>query len=75
MQIGTRVDVAVQPPKDMNRLLGLLQSGFETVRERLAQRRTIARLHELDDHILRDIGLERADIEVAVYSGYVRPRR
>jgi uncharacterized protein YjiS (DUF1127 family) len=42
-----------------------------------AQRRAIAHLHTLSDHVLRDIGIHRSDIEAAV-RGYqpewVNPR-
>jgi len=36
------------------------------------RRSAIARLHELDDRALRDIGLARSQIEAAVY-GFITP--
>jgi len=38
-------------------VIGALATG-------LVRRRTLARLSDLDDHILRDIGLTRGDLEV-----------
>jgi uncharacterized protein YjiS (DUF1127 family) len=36
------------------------------------RRAAVARLRDFDDHLLQDIGLERAEIEAAVYGDITR---
>jgi uncharacterized protein YjiS (DUF1127 family) len=38
---------------------------LDSIRRALSHRRTIRTLYELDDHLLRDIGLERQELERA----------
>ena len=42
---------------------GLLASAVGAVKQALQRRRTIAELSRLDNHLLRDIGLERGNLE------------
>ena len=47
-------------------LFRLLAGGARAVRRSFRQRAASACLHEMEDYRLRDIGLERAQIEAAV---------
>ena len=47
-------------------LFRLLAGGARAVRRSFRQRTASACLHEMEDYRLRDIGLERAQIEAAV---------
>ena len=47
-------------------LARLFRAAAAPVRAWFAQQRTVAELNALDDRMLRDIGVTRADIEVAV---------
>src|SRR5262245_32413388 len=51
------------------RLVGAWQDGIARC---FARRAAIASLSELDDHVLRDIGLERSQIKAAVH-GFIPP--
>ena len=50
----------------------LFRTGWERIARYFVRRAAIARLRELDDRVLRDIGLERSQIEAAVY-GVITP--
>jgi len=50
----------------------LLRAGWERIARYFVRRAAIARLHELDDRALRDIGIERSQIEAAV-CGLITP--
>ena len=49
-------------------------SLFAGIVEHIRQRRLIAKLHELDDHRLWDIGVDRSEIEDVIRNGR-RPGR
>ena len=64
-ELVTRVPLhQTAPPPDRRsglfRLITLMADALESLRQRLEQRR---RLAELNDHLLRDVGLTRADVE------------
>jgi uncharacterized protein YjiS (DUF1127 family) len=44
-------------------LLSMLLNFYRDMRQRQARRAAIRHLAELDDYLLRDIGIERTDIE------------
>jgi uncharacterized protein YjiS (DUF1127 family) len=50
------------------RALAFLHEAFERRRLRRHARAAARAMHELDDHLLRDIGLKRADLLAAAYS-------
>jgi uncharacterized protein YjiS (DUF1127 family) len=50
----------------------LFSAGWDGIARYFVRRAAIARLRELDDRVLRDIGLERSQIETAVY-GLITP--
>lgn len=52
------------------RLLGNLVNGLVAY---WVRRQAIQDLHELNDRALRDIGVERSQIETAVYGGVMNP--
>jgi uncharacterized protein YjiS (DUF1127 family) len=58
--------------KGAGELYGLLPSYCDVIGSYFFRRRAVARLRELDDCALRDIGLDRTLIEAAVY-GFVAP--
>ena len=47
-------------------LPGIFKAGWESITRYLVRRAAIASLRELDDRILRDLGIERSEIEAAV---------
>jgi uncharacterized protein YjiS (DUF1127 family) len=49
-----------------------LIAGRDGIARYFVRRAAIARLRELDDRVLRDIGLERSQIEAAV-CGFITP--
>jgi uncharacterized protein YjiS (DUF1127 family) len=51
-------------------LIGLAMRVVEAIAREVTIRRDMRRLAEFDDHMLRDIGLARADIEGAVRRGH-----
>jgi uncharacterized protein YjiS (DUF1127 family) len=50
------------------RLLGLPSALWRGYQRRQSRRAVTAALRQMDDHILRDIGLSRGDIEAAIRS-------
>ena len=64
---ATLSDIA--SPAGTNRpgvLVGISKACWDAIARYLVRRAAIASLHELDDDALRDIGLERREIEAAV---------
>ena len=56
-------------------LAGIANGALEGLRRELAMRATAAQLHRLDDAALRDIGIERSEIEsIAFHAGFERLR-
>lgn len=55
-----------RPPSDGAEIMGpsLLLETFRAVRAWRARRQTEGRLAELDDRMLRDVGIERGDIPI-----------
>ena len=63
--LATLVRPAVtKRPGGFSRRLGAWRDG---IARHFVRRAAIASLRELDDHVLRDIGLERSQIEAAAY--------
>ena len=53
----------------------LVSACWEGIERYFVRRAAIARLHELDDRALRDIGLARSQIEAAVHGFMTAPDR
>ncbi len=53
-------------------LPGMLKMALRLL-SALVVRRSMAKLHQLDDHVLKDIGLHRSEIESAVRQRHGRP--
>jgi len=54
------------------RMIKLLERLKRTIETELAIRRAVAELSELNDHMLRDLGITRGDIETVVRQPGVR---
>jgi uncharacterized protein YjiS (DUF1127 family) len=52
----------------------LFSAGWDGIARYVVRRAAIAGLRKLDDRLLRDIGLERSQIEAAVYGFITRSR-
>ena len=50
----------------------IFSAGWDGIARYFVRRAAIARLHEFDDRVLRDIGIERSQIEAAV-CGLITP--
>jgi len=50
-------------------MIAVILSGLRALYREHRTRRDLRRVHALDDHSLRDIGLTRSDIEDAVRTG------
>ncbi len=50
-------------------MIAVILSGLRALYREHRTRRDLRRVHALDDHSLRDIGLTRTDIEDAVRTG------
>lgn len=50
----------------------LLSACWDGIARHFIRRRAVARLRKFDDHLLRDIGLDRSQIEAAVYGCVTR---
>lgn len=65
--------------RELARLTGLAVRGIGnaigTLGLRIARRRVIEELHQLDDHMLEDIGLARHEIERRVMAAVTLPTR
>ena len=72
MEIGTRVELAVQPPSDLGRLAYAVRRAIQAFRRHRQMRQTIGTLQDLDDRTLADIGLKRSDIEVVIRGAHYR---
>ena len=48
----------------------LISACWDGIARHFVRRTAVNRLRKLDDHMLRDIGLDRSEIEAAVY-GYI----
>jgi hypothetical protein len=57
------------PRRHVTRTPSLIGSLLARARRRHADRLAHQRLHALDDHLLRDMGLERASIDRALREG------
>ena len=66
MEIGTRVELAAQAPSELRRMAVAIRQAAAVMRRYFEERQAIARLRELDDRMLRDIGLHRSEIMAAV---------
>ena len=66
MEIGTRVELAAQAPSELRRIAVAIRRAAAVMRRYFEERQAIARLRELDDRMLRDIGLHRSEIMAAV---------
>jgi uncharacterized protein YjiS (DUF1127 family) len=51
-----------------DRFLGLAQRAWTTYWRRKAERAAVFALHALDDRTLKDIGMDRSEIESVVYT-------
>jgi uncharacterized protein YjiS (DUF1127 family) len=55
-------------------IAGMAAKAFAGVRKQLAIRATVAELRSLDDRTLRDIGLDRSEIDSIAWVGFDRIR-
>jgi uncharacterized protein YjiS (DUF1127 family) len=55
-------------------IAGMAAKAFAGVRKRRAIRATVAELRSLDDRTLRDVGLDRSEIESIAWVGFDRIR-
>ena len=53
----------------------LFSACWDGIARHFVRRAAVARLRKFDDHLLRDIGLERSQIEAAVYGVTTRSER
>lgn len=66
-----RPEVAQRP-----RAFAWLVSGcWDGIARHFVRRAAVTRLRAFEDHLLRDIGLERSEIEAAVYGAITRSDR
>ena len=59
----------------MRRLGSALRSTWHWYLQRAAERRTVAELRHLDDHLLRDIGVNRFELDAQVHARLSRSAR
>ena len=62
------LDAAAQQASKAFGVLSLTQRAWAAYRTRRAEHATIAMLRALDDRALRDIGIDRSEIESVVYA-------
>ena len=55
-------------------IAGMAAKALARIRQQLAIRATVAELRSLDDRTLRDIGLDRSEIESIAWLGFDRTR-
>ena len=55
-------------------IAGMAAQAFTGVRRQLAARATVAALRSLDNRTLRDIGLDRSEIDLIAWVGFDRIR-
>ncbi|QQP92209.1 DUF1127 domain-containing protein [Skermanella sp. TT6] len=73
MTVGIRKSAPLGADISLKSFNRLLVTVFDTVLEWQDRARQRHRLGEMDDHLLRDIGLSRADLEQEVVKPFWRP--
>lgn len=73
MSVGIRKSVPHGADISLGNLNRLLVTAFDTLLDWQDRARQRHRLGEMDDHLLRDIGLSRADLEQEVAKPFWRP--
>lgn len=66
-------ELSARPLSPTHRLTGSLERAWQWYRARQVERTTIHALGSLDDRTLKDIGLDRSEIESVVYGGLGEP--